>query len=114
MILVEYIQGITMADSEPRNFSQSARQSILESIVDIESRIYLEPRNIIISSPDSDQSRVVFIDFAHALFNCRRDDPIPFELNDFLGEYISPLLRWNKSKDRDYAFLEWIDWGWDP
>jgi hypothetical protein len=114
MILVEYIQGITMADSEPRNFSQSARQSILESIVDIESRIYLEPRNIIISSPDSDQSRVVFIDFAHALFNCRRDDPIPFELNDFLGEYISPLLRWNKSKDRDYAFLEWIDWDWDP
>ncbi|EAW21079.1 uncharacterized protein NFIA_062400 [Aspergillus fischeri NRRL 181] len=121
MILVEHIQGITMADSEPRNFSQSARQSILKSIVDIESRIYekdilltdLEPRNIIISSPDSDQPRVVFIDFAHALFNRRRDDPIPFELNDFLGEYISPLLRWNKSKDRDYAFLDWIDWDWD-
>jgi hypothetical protein len=58
--------------------------------------------------------RVVFIDFAHALFNRRRGDPIPSELNDFLGEYISPLLRWNKSKDRDYAFLEWSDWDWDP
>jgi serine/threonine protein kinase len=76
MILVEHIQGITMADSDPRNLSQSARQSILKAIVDIESRIYekdilltdLEPRNIIISSPDSDQPRVVVHRFCTCSF----------------------------------------------
>lgn len=40
MILVEHIQGITMADAEPGKFPQSARQSLLKSIVYIESRIY--------------------------------------------------------------------------
>ncbi|GFG24765.1 conserved hypothetical protein [Aspergillus udagawae] len=76
IILVDHIQGITMADAEPRNFPLSARQCILESIVDLESRIYeknilltdLEPRNIIISSSDSEQPRVVFIDL-HMLFS---------------------------------------------
>ncbi|GIK01886.1 hypothetical protein Aspvir_005927 [Aspergillus viridinutans] len=122
MILVEHIQGITMADAEPRKYPQAARQSILKSIVDLESRIYekdiwlidLEPRNVIISSPESDQLRVVFVDFGDALFNRRRDDPIALESNNFLGQYISPLLRWKESKAKEYAFLEWIDWDWDP
>lgn len=122
MILVDYIEGITMADAKPRNFSKSVRQSILKSIVDLESRIFekdiwltdLEPRNVIISSPDSDRPGVVFIDFAHALFNRRRDDPPLLQLNYFLGEYISPVLRWKKIRGKVDSFLGWIDWDWDP
>lgn len=40
MILVEHIEGITIADSRPSDFPQSVRQSILKSIVDLESQIY--------------------------------------------------------------------------
>jgi tRNA A-37 threonylcarbamoyl transferase component Bud32 len=87
--LVDDIEDITMADAKPSNFSKSVRQSMLKSIVDLESRIFekniwltdLEPRNVIISSPDSDRPSVVFIDFAHALFNRRRDDPPLLQLN---------------------------------
>ena len=122
MILVDHIDGITMADAKPRNFAQSVRQSILKSIVDLESRIFekdiwltdLEPRNVIITSPDSDRPGVVFIDFAHALFNRRRDDLPLLQLNDFLGEYVSPVLRWKEIRGKGYSFSEWIDWDWDP
>lgn len=122
MILVEQIQGMTMAHAQPNDFPQSTRQSILKSIVDLESRIYdaniwhldLEPRNVIITDPHSDLPRVVFIDFAHALFNRRRDDPIALQLEYFLGQYISLLLRWPESRSKREAFYEWIDWDWDP
>ncbi|RAL17458.1 uncharacterized protein BO97DRAFT_409887 [Aspergillus homomorphus CBS 101889] len=58
MILIEHVRGMTMADAEPEWFSQNARQHIMKTIVDLESRIYekdiwlvdLEPRNIIIRS----------------------------------------------------------------
>jgi hypothetical protein len=91
--------------------------------VDLESRIYekdiwlidLESRNIIItSSPGSDRPSIVFIDFAHALFNRRRDDPAALELNYFLGEYISPVLQWKEARDKGNSFSEWIDWDWHP
>ncbi|KAJ5105710.1 hypothetical protein NUU61_003057 [Penicillium alfredii] len=122
MILVEYIQGMTMSHAQPKDFSQSARQSILKSIVDLESRIYhadiwlidVEPRNVILRDPDSDLPRVVFVDLAHALFNRRRDDPLALQLEYFMGQYISPLLRWTESRSSTEAFYEWIDWDWDP
>ncbi|KAL4888050.1 hypothetical protein BDV59DRAFT_189430 [Aspergillus ambiguus] len=122
MILVEHIEGVTMAATEPRNFSRSSRQSIMRSIVDLESRIFekdlwltdLDPRNVIISSPGSDRPSVVFIDFAHALFNRRRDDPPALRLNYFLGEYISPILRWKEIGGKVESFAGWIDWDWDP
>ncbi|OJJ70272.1 hypothetical protein ASPBRDRAFT_56092 [Aspergillus brasiliensis CBS 101740] len=121
MILIEHIQGITMADAEPKWFSQSTRQHILKAIVDLESRIYekdiwlidLEPRNVIVSSAADSQPRIVLIDFGHALFNRRRDDPLAMQLNYFLGQYISPLLRWNDAKGKTFAFSDWIDWDWD-
>lgn len=102
MILVEHIKGTAIADDRPKNFSHSVRQSVLKSIVDLESRVYekdiwlldLEPRNIIITgSLDSDRLGIVFVDFAHALLNRRRDDPAALELNYLIGEYISPTLR---------------------
>ncbi|KAJ5138249.1 uncharacterized protein N7515_003097 [Penicillium bovifimosum] len=122
MILVDHIEGITMADAKPVNFAKSVRKSILKSIVDLESRIFekdiwltdLEPRNVMIGSPDSDRPGVVIIDFAHALFNRRRDDPPLLQLDQVLGEYISPVLRWKEIRGKGDSFSEWIDWDWDP
>ncbi|PLB50164.1 hypothetical protein P170DRAFT_137505 [Aspergillus steynii IBT 23096] len=121
MILIEHIPGTTMANFKPGDFSQPARQHIMKSIVDLESWIYekdillrdLEPRNTILRSPVCEQPRVVFIDMAHALFNRRRDEPYALKLNFFLGEYISPLLRWKDVRSAE-SFSDWIDWGWDP
>ncbi|KAI3054670.1 hypothetical protein CBS147353_11412 [Aspergillus niger] len=125
MILIEHIRGITMADAKPEWFSQYARQHIMKTLVDLESRIFekdiwlvdLEPRNIIIRSAvdrQDSQPHIELIDLGHALFNRRRDDPLALKLNNFLGEYISPLLRWNDAKAKTYAFSDWIDWDWDP
>lgn len=122
MILIEYIEGITMADVKPKSFDKACRQSILKSIVNLESRIYhrdlwlidLEPRNIILTPSDSDRpTRVVFIDFGHALFNRRRDDRYSLRLNNFLGEYVSPILRWKRGRRKRDPFEEWVDWDWD-
>ncbi|PYI25502.1 hypothetical protein BP00DRAFT_440714 [Aspergillus indologenus CBS 114.80] len=117
MILIEYVPGVTMADAQPGDFSQGDRQTIMKEIVDLESR----PRNVILRSPaassddDGDQQfRVVFVDLAHALFNRRRDDPLTLTLNYFLGEYISPLLRWKNSRRLASPFEDWVDWEWDP
>ncbi|RAH48922.1 uncharacterized protein BO95DRAFT_450806 [Aspergillus brunneoviolaceus CBS 621.78] len=58
------------------------------------SRIYEKNLWLTDLEPRNQQPRVVFVDLAHALFNRRRDDPLAVTLNRFLGEYISPLLRW--------------------
>ncbi|KAJ5091819.1 hypothetical protein NUU61_006689 [Penicillium alfredii] len=104
MILIKYIHGVTMRDAKPEHYSQSARQKILKSIVDLDSRVYekniqlqdLHPRNVIISSPDRDPSGVVFIDFGKTLFSRRPDDPFALKLDWFYGQ-----------------FGDWIDWDWD-
>ncbi|KAF9883089.1 hypothetical protein FE257_004097 [Aspergillus nanangensis] len=95
---------------------------VLRSIVDLESRVFekdiwltdLDPRNVIITSPGSDRPGVVFIDFAHALFNRRRDDPPASQLNYYLGEYVSPILRWKEIRGKVESFAGWMDWDWDP
>ncbi|KAL4895191.1 hypothetical protein BDV59DRAFT_192116 [Aspergillus ambiguus] len=107
MILVEHIDGITMSHASPNNLPRSTRHHILRSIVDLESRTYekdiwhidLEPRNVI---QTFEQPHVV------------RDDSTALGSNNFLGQYISPVLRWRKSRDALDAFWEWIDWKWDP
>lgn len=101
-------------------FSQTSRQRVLKSIVDPETRIYerniwltdLEPRTVIISSPGNEQLDVVFIDFAHALLNRRRDDPLALQLNYIIGEYVSPILRWKQSRGAVASSAEWVDWDW--
>lgn len=34
-------------------------------------------------------------------------------VNNFLGHYILPLLRWKAAKAQLYAFSDWVDWDWD-
>ncbi|KAJ5737512.1 uncharacterized protein N7483_002637 [Penicillium malachiteum] len=121
MILGEHIQGITMAEATPGSIPQQSRQSIMRSIVDLESRIYendvflmeTAPQNILLVSSDSDHPRIIFLDFAHALFGRRTDDPVALDVNLFLGEYISPLLRWREKSGHITSFLKWVDWDWD-
>ena len=121
MILVEHIQGIVMSQAEPREFSQLIRKGIMKSTVDLEGRIFkknilladLEPRNVMIVSPESDHPHVFFIDFGDALFNRTRDDHLALQLNNFLDIYISPLLRWKSIRDKEWPFSEWLDWHWD-
>lgn len=122
LILIEYIPALSMQQVNPGDFSQYTRKHIMKSVVDFESLVYerdilltdLSPRNVImLKSPSRDGERsLVFLDFAGALFGRRRDDPVAIESNLFLGQYISPLLRWDKSMAME--FNDWIDWEWRP
>lgn len=47
------------------------------------------------------------VDFAGAPFGRRRDDPVTTELNLLLGQYISPLPRWDKTMAMQ--FNDWIE-----
>ncbi|KGM92148.1 uncharacterized protein PADG_11684 [Paracoccidioides brasiliensis Pb18] len=123
LILMEYIPGISMQQANPEKyFSRLALQEIMKSVIDFESRLYeqdilltdLSPRNVImVEKPGFDPRRdLLFLDFAGALFGRRRDDPLAIESNLFLGRYISPLLRWDKTMAMQ--FNDWIDWDWQP
>ncbi|KAJ5584626.1 uncharacterized protein N7459_004426 [Penicillium hispanicum] len=118
MILIEYVQGTIMSAVKPEDFPQSTRQKILRSIVDLESLIYekdiflkdLYPRNVILRP--SDPTQVVFIDFGKLYFD-RGPDEWWFKKSEwFLGQYISPILRWKKENAMGW-FEGWIDWDWD-
>ncbi|PYH81840.1 hypothetical protein BO82DRAFT_283372 [Aspergillus uvarum CBS 121591] len=87
MILMEYVSGVTMADAQPGDFSQGDRQTIMKDIVDLESRVY--------------EKNLWLADFA-------------LTLNYFLGEYISPLLRWKNPRRKASPFEDWVDWEWVP
>ncbi|KAL2374737.1 hypothetical protein RJZ57_000766 [Blastomyces gilchristii] len=71
-------------------------------------------RNVImVEKPGFDPKQsLLFLDFADALFGRRRDDPVAIRSNLFLGQYISPLLRWDKTMAMQ--FNDWIDWDWQP
>ncbi|OJD15413.1 hypothetical protein AJ78_04345 [Emergomyces pasteurianus Ep9510] len=123
LILMEYIPGLSMQQASPERFSRRSRQEIMKSVINFESRVYeqnilltdLSPRNIIMveEKPGSDSNqKLMFVDFAGAIFGRRRDDPVAISPNLFLGQYISPLLRWNKTMAME--FNDWIDWDWQP
>lgn len=122
LILLEYIPGIDMQKANPADFSQQTRQQIMKDVIDLESLIYwndiklrdCSPRNILLRAPNSPGGpmRIMFIDFGHALFNRRRDDPYLAEINLFTGQYVSPLLRWTENST--FKFGDWIDWEWRP
>lgn len=120
LILMEFISGTSMQQTGPENFSQRTRKQFLRSIIDFESLVYerdimltdLFPRNVIlVKSGCESKHKLIFIDFEAAIFGRIRDDPLPFRINLFLGQYVSPLLRWTR---RSHNFREWIDWDWRP
>ncbi|PLB34275.1 uncharacterized protein BDW47DRAFT_134397 [Aspergillus candidus] len=121
MILIEHIPGLIMEDANPEYFDQSLRQDLMRSIVDLESELHeknvsimgIEPRKITLTSPTSDQPRVMFVDLAATFFGQSRVPPAASEMNSTVGGYISPLLRWKEANDRPGLFADWIDWEWD-
>ncbi|KAL3456551.1 hypothetical protein BJX64DRAFT_281304 [Aspergillus heterothallicus] len=118
MILIEHIEGDTMVDFQPEDIPQSMRKEIMKSIVDIESQIYekdlllsdLEPRNVVLtpSTAETNHPRTVLIDFGDVLFNRTRDGPLALKIENFLGQYISPLLRWKEHWQKLCPFEEWF------
>lgn len=123
LILPEYINTKSMQQVSPKDYPQDIRQQMLKSIIDFDSLVYerdillrdLCPRNVLIVEKDEfDPAKdLIFIAFEDTLFGRKRDDPIANELDMFLGQYISPLLRW-KRKSMAWEFNDWIDWDWTP
>ncbi|OAX77681.1 hypothetical protein ACJ72_08017 [Emergomyces africanus] len=109
-----------MQQANPQKFSRRSRQEIMKSVINFESRVYernilltdLSPRNVImVEKPGFDSKQnLLFLDFAGALSSRRRNDPVAIRSNQFLDQYISPLLRWNKTMAMQ--FNDWIDWDW--
>ncbi|KAF4963921.1 hypothetical protein F66182_18100, partial [Fusarium sp. NRRL 66182] len=107
LLLIQRIRGPNLSAMNAKAFSQERRKGIMRSIIDFESRVYEHdilladsfPRNIMMKLPqstldaDSDEDerlgdeRLIFIDFAAAIFGRIRDDPIPpeYKPNLFLG-----------------------------
>ncbi|KAK6823692.1 hypothetical protein RU639_006480 [Aspergillus parasiticus] len=126
LILLQYIAGNSMDTLQPQDFTQPLRKAITEQIVNVESHLYennlwhrdTSPRNIIIQRLASDSSNlhITFIDFGHASLgrspNPKNNDE---ESRFFPGIYISPILRWYKTRGREPVcnFEEWIDWDWN-
>ncbi|KAB8262157.1 hypothetical protein BDV32DRAFT_136854 [Aspergillus pseudonomiae] len=121
LILSEYINGESMDTLQPQNFTQPVRKAIMQQIVNVESRLYEDnlwhrdtsPRNIIISTSNL---HITFIDFGHASLGRSRDPTDKDQESRFLpGTYISPMLRWYRTRGREPVsnFEEWIDWDWN-
>lgn len=105
-----------MQQANSEEFSQLTRQRLMKSIVDFETLVY-HTRDILLTDLSSRNTmmveggfNLVFLDFAGAIFNRRRDDPVIVKVDLFLGQYVSPLLRSNKTMAMQ--FNDWIDWDW--
>ncbi|CAN6618848.1 hypothetical protein TRVA0_007S02366 [Trichomonascus vanleenenianus] len=120
LILIEFIPGTSMCQTNPKDFSQQTRQRMMKSVVDFESSVYqqgitlrdLWPRNIIVTAPEISREReLVFVDFAMIVYHDSMVYQLPPEYV-FIGTYISPLLRWKKCMVEELG--DWIDWQWYP
>ncbi|XRM36688.1 hypothetical protein ABZX51_000179 [Aspergillus tubingensis] len=108
-----------MLEAGPSNFLKRDCQQIMKSVIEFESEVYrrdilltdLSPRNVMMVPPGSRrQCNLVFLDFAGALFGRKLDEPLLAGREFFLGQYISPILRWKKGMKLE--FDDWIDWEW--
>ncbi|KAI9674981.1 MAG: hypothetical protein M1817_001387 [Caeruleum heppii] len=134
LIIIDFVSGVCMRDLDPRELSQPQRQTIMKTIIDAESEIYmhgvihrdLHPRNFLLSIDNErgDVNRIVFVDFGNS--DVRRILPGAYHKSRPSGVRVSPLLRWDERMRRHDQFLEqrwiedrwvdfsWIDWDWQP
>lgn len=130
LILIEFIRGTCMCELDPTRhpLPQSFRKNIMAKIIDAESSLSmaglvhrdLYPRNIILCGFNGDREtmadtncssiRVVILDFGSSRICHRRSRA------DSTGRPISPILRWDKRRERhiDWELLGWVDWEWQP
>ncbi|CAN6644531.1 hypothetical protein TRVA0_020S01948 [Trichomonascus vanleenenianus] len=119
LILLEYIPGLTMQQSNPQAFTKEERQLILKRVIDFESSVYKRdiyltdffPPNVIITQ-NLHERPLVFVDFARSNFGRVGDDMAHMRALFFPGQYISPIVRWGL--DRARIFADWIIWDWRP
>ncbi|CAN6674725.1 hypothetical protein TRVA0_062S00474 [Trichomonascus vanleenenianus] len=123
LILLEYTPGNSMQVLNAESFLQKDRQQMMKSVVDFEGSVYqrdialsdLKPEHVIVTDPSYSRERpLVFVDFGFAIFDRILDDRIArYGPEPFLGQYISPILRWGVGGE-DFAcrFDDWIDWEW--
>ncbi|PLB47402.1 hypothetical protein P170DRAFT_439074 [Aspergillus steynii IBT 23096] len=122
LILIEYVEGISLLQVHPNSFSQEIRQQIIKSVIDFDTTVMhrqnivvrdLSPRNLMILETTAldPKKHLVFVDLAGALFNRRPDWP-GLPKCKFLDQYISPLLRWRRSEPLEFG--DWVDWDWKP
>ncbi|GKZ39466.1 hypothetical protein AbraIFM66950_000374, partial [Aspergillus brasiliensis] len=120
LILIEHIPGKSLLQIGPSGFTQQDRQQIMKFVIDFETHAYstkdilltdLCDRNVMMVPPGSrGGSSLVFLDFGGALFGRKLDEPILEGKEYFLGQYISPTLRWKGNMILEWR--EWIDWEW--
>ncbi|OJJ68088.1 hypothetical protein ASPBRDRAFT_134084 [Aspergillus brasiliensis CBS 101740] len=120
LILIEHIPGNSLLQVGPSGFTQQDRQQIMKSVIDFETHVYSTKdilltdvcdRNVMMVPPGSRGGRrLVFLDFGGALFGRTLDEPILEGKEYFLGQYISPILRWKGNMILEWR--EWIDWEW--
>ncbi|CAN6666784.1 hypothetical protein TRVA0_038S00980 [Trichomonascus vanleenenianus] len=122
LILLEYIQGLTMKQFCPSRIPQEVRKQVMKKVIDIESSIYerdiflsdLWPKNIIITEAQfPHEIHLVFVDFDQALVKRGICEGFKDPPDMHLGEYITPLIRCAK-ENYAWNFLDWIDWDWTP
>ncbi|KAE8153641.1 hypothetical protein BDV25DRAFT_168625 [Aspergillus avenaceus] len=121
LVLLDWINGPSMNQLKPTDFSRQERQEIMKQIVDAESSLYtknvshedLRPQNVVLDRSSSKGLRVVIIDLGKSVIG-RSRNPSDSQLeNRYLpGVAISPLLRWNVVFRRHGHFQDWIDWPW--
>ncbi|CAN6666798.1 hypothetical protein TRVA0_038S01002 [Trichomonascus vanleenenianus] len=121
LILLEYIPGLTMKQFCTSKIPQEVRKQVMKKVIDIESSVYKRdvllrevwPENVIIRETEFPREiHLVFVGFdrAHERRRLKRfKDPRDM----YLGEYITPLIRWEK-RNKALNFLDWIDWDWTP
>lgn len=127
LILLEHVNGHSMATLRPTDYSVDFRKAVVKQIVSTQSLFYkinlrhrdTHLRNIMVQgiiNPDPSEPHITFIDFGHAIIG-RSPDPQNGDMEKrFLPRvYISPILRRFRTQGKEPVsnFDEWIDWDWN-
>ncbi|CAI7626392.1 unnamed protein product [Penicillium manginii] len=96
MILIEFINGPSMGD-------------IWGTLVITSQLEDLAPRNVMLVGP-VEQAGVVFVDFGDVLLKLCRANSVTEVESRYLGQYVSPLLRWVHSPPSE--FFRMVGWDW--
>lgn len=123
LILMERINGPSMRELKPEDFTQLEQQRIMKLVIDGEAAIHtrdimlsdLHPRNVLVDKGEGSQrniGRVVHVDFGGNMMS--RFWWVGYgpekEKARLPGVFISPLIRWHPEFGMPSSFHEWIDW----
>ncbi|PYH48603.1 uncharacterized protein BP01DRAFT_261836, partial [Aspergillus saccharolyticus JOP 1030-1] len=128
LILMEYIEGVSLELRDPADFDVITQKRVMELIVKAESQFYavdlryedLCMRNVIVHGlvgfDPNCQPRITFIDFSNAIISRTDSRKKGWTKACFLlpGVYISPILRWYRGYiPKKHDFTQWCVWNWN-